>query len=73
MSLSRTEVLAHKLLQAVMSFKDAVDQGCIITADTVDLAERAEDALMDLMTHKVCGQHVPVVETRDGISPARAA
>ena len=57
--MNRLEILGLKLLQAALSFDDALKQGHIITADALDLHSRAEEILLRNGTTMTC---LPIVE-----------
>lgn len=59
--MNRLEILGLKLLQAALSFDDAMKQGHIITADALDLHNRAEEIIMRNGTTMTC---LPIQETR---------
>lgn len=61
--MSRLETLGLKLLQAVLSYEDALKQGHVVTVDALDLFLRAEDIMLRLGTSQTGGL---VLETRGG-------
>ena len=64
MNFNRMERLAHKLLQASLSLQDALDQGCPVSEDAMDLHNRAEDVVHHCALKMISGA---VVETRRSV------
>ncbi len=59
--MTRLEHAAHDLLRAALRLKDAYAQGYQVTADALDLVNRAEDVILPIGTSMTTG---PVAETR---------
>lgn len=57
--MTRLERECLELLKATLRVKDLIGQGIPVTADALDLCERAENTLLPLTTHMTCG---PVFE-----------